>query len=245
MNNKFFNIAIDGVAGSGKSTLGKALAKELNFLFLNTGNLYRALASECIKQKIDLKDNDSIIKELKKVQISVQYKNKEPVILINGKKINEENLHIESISNASSIVAKLPQIRDKIRKLQHNLAQSHNIVIEGRDIGSVVLPDADVKFFITASAEVRADRRVMQNIVNRSTAVNYKTVFDDMLKRDWEDKNRNICPLKVAENAVVIDTTNLKIEESVKIAKQECLKRKIAPAKEYSIKEKNKEQTLN
>ncbi|MBC8526393.1 MAG: (d)CMP kinase [Candidatus Cloacimonetes bacterium] len=214
-NNKFI-IAIDGPASSGKSTTAKILAKKLNCIYLDSGSMYRALAIYLLEQDIDINNEIMLKKVLSKVDIKIicQSKIGDNTILLNG---NDVSLKIRNpdITNYSSIIATKQIIRERMVELQRKIAGNQSIIMDGRDIGTVVFPDADFKFFLTASLSERAKRRWLE-LKNKSR--DYKSlqkVEQDLEKRDYLDKTRKIAPLKMAEDAILIDTTDLTIAEQV------------------------------
>ena len=214
---KYINIAIDGLAGAGKSTLAQSLAKELVFLYFNTGSVYRALTAECLAKKVDINNGRAVYEALKNTIIDVIYKNGVPVVCINGKRIDEKLLRSENISNATAIVAQIPEIRSKVRHVQHNIAANNNVVMEGRDIGTVVLPNADMKFFVQATVKSRADRRFADLPINEQSQECYDNIFKGIKQRDEYDKNRAVCPTKPAVGSINIDTSDNTPEQTLEI----------------------------
>lgn len=200
---KKFQVAIDGPAGSGKSTISKLVANKLNFSHIDTGAMYRAVTLEALNKNIDINDesNYSFLNE-----INIEYKDGK--ILLNKKDVSKEIRDPYVTANVSA-VAKLKVVRDSMVSLQMKAANSGCIVMDGRDIGYVVLPNADLKIFLTASVEERAKRRVIQENVD------YETILNDIKERDFKDSNREISPLKQADDAILIDTTSITIEQVV------------------------------
>ncbi len=206
-------IAIDGPSGAGKSTVARLLSKELGFDYIDTGAMYRALAYKAYKQNIDIIDiNEDLISEMLKRTSINYYDNK---IFLDGEDV-ENKIREETISIAASKISALKIVREKMVEIQHKIAVNKNAVLEGRDIGTMVFPDADYKFFITASLEERAKRRYEQLIGNNIKA-DYENVLKDMIKRDENDSKRQFSPLKMAEDAILIDTTNMNLTEVTKI----------------------------
>ncbi|HCS11762.1 MAG TPA: (d)CMP kinase [Clostridiales bacterium] len=206
-------IAIDGPSGAGKSTVARLLSKELGFEYIDTGAMYRALAYKAYVQNIDINEN-KIAEMLKTTNIDY-YDNQ---IFLDGE--NVENLiREEAISIAASKISALKIVREKMVEIQRKIAQNKNAVLEGRDIGTTVFPEAEHKFFITASLEERAKRRYEQLIINNIKA-DYKSVFNDMMKRDKNDSTRKFSPLKPAEDAILIDTTNMNLNKVTKTIAQ-------------------------
>ena len=206
-------IAIDGTAGSGKSTTAKKLAETLNFFHIVSGSLYRVVTYLCIINKIDSKDNDSLMNILSDMNIIFEGK----TILLNNEdvtsKIREPNVS-DSVSEYSSNII----IRNKLSELQRKLAENKDTVIEGRDIGTNVFPDADFKFYLSADVKVRAERRYKQIISEKNDiGISKKEVLDNLIKRDELDMNRKHSPLSKGDDAIGIDTTNLNINEQVNV----------------------------
>ena len=207
-------VAIDGPAGAGKSTIAKKVAAELGFVYVDTGAIYRAVGLACIKKGIDEGDKNVVEKLLKEIDISIVFLNGEQHILLNDEDVSE-SIRTENVSMAASTVSAIPEVRKFLLDLQRNFAKRDNVIMDGRDIGTVVLPNAQVKIFLTASPEIRAKRRVLQ-LAEKGEAADYTTVLTDIVKRDYNDSNREIAPLRPAENAVIVDTSNITLEESVK-----------------------------
>ncbi len=207
-------VAIDGPAGAGKSTIAKKAAAELGFVYVDTGAIYRAVGLACIKKGIDEGDRNAVEKILPEMDISIVFLNSEQHILLNDIDVSEE-IRTENVSMAASTVSAIPEVRKFLLDLQRNFAKRDNVIMDGRDIGTVVLPGAQVKIFLTASPEIRAKRRVIQ-LAEKGEEADYTTVLTDIVKRDYNDTNREIAPLKPAENAVTVDTSNMTLEESVK-----------------------------
>lgn len=207
------NIAIDGPAGAGKSTVAKAVAKELGIIYLDTGAMYRAIAYTALKQGIDVLDGDSVEEMLKDVNLDIVYEDGAQKIYINGFDTTPY-LREHHMSKAASDISAHPCARHKMANLQREFASTHDVVLDGRDICTFVLPDANCKFFMTASAEERAKRRVIDN-EQRGQYIDYETVLKDINQRDYNDSHRALAPLKQAPDAILLDTTNMTIEEVV------------------------------
>ena len=209
---RYFSVAIDGPSGAGKSTIAKAAAKELGFVYLDTGAIYRTVAWHITMLGIGPKDTDHVPMLLDDANIEIDFREDGQHMILNGKDITGE-IRTPEISACASQVAKQKAVRDFLLSLQRNLAKKHNIIMDGRDIGTVVLPNADVKIYLTASAEARARRRY-EEYVEKGEKSSYEAVLEDQKKRDYEDMNRKIAPLKQAKDAILVDTTSLTLEES-------------------------------
>ncbi len=206
-------IAIDGPSGAGKSTVAKLLSKELGFEYIDTGAMYRALAYKAYKQNIDINENE--IQEMLKTTNITYYDNN---IFLDGENV-EKQIREEVISKASSKISALKIVREKMVELQRNIAAGKNVILDGRDIGTIVFPNADYKFFITASPEERAKRRFEQLKLSNIEA-DYQSVLQDIIMRDESDSTRKFSPLKMAEDAILIDTTNMDIQLVIKTIAQ-------------------------
>lgn len=203
----YYSIAIDGPSASGKSSVSKMLAKKLNINHLSSGALYRAIAFYLNENKIN---PNEVEKNLNKINIKVKFENFHQMIILNGEDVTEK-LNTSEISLLSSIISQQKEVREYVKNIQLDLTKKQNIIIDGRDIGSVVLPNSKYKFFVTASIEARAKRRYL----DYDKKMTLKEVEEDLRLRDERDKNREICPLKQAKDAVLIDSTNLTLEQTV------------------------------
>lgn len=211
---KYYSIAIDGPAGAGKSTMAKKLAKQLGYLYVDTGAIYRTVGYHMSLMGIGPKDKDGICRCIDDVSIDIRYEDDGiQHMILNGADVTDR-IRTPEMSAMASGVAAQPCVRSFLLDMQRDFAKTHNIVMDGRDIGTVVLPDADVKIYLTASAEVRAKRRY-DELIAKGEKVRYEDVLEDMKQRDWQDMHREIAPLKQAEDAVVLDTSDLNIEESI------------------------------
>ncbi len=210
-------IALDGPAGSGKSTLAKALARDYNILYLDTGAMYRAAALQCLREGIDPEDGEIVEKLLEQTDISVDYVNGEQVTMLNGENVNGE-IRTNAVSMAASAVSAHKYVRQKMVELQRQIAQKTSCVLDGRDIGTNVLPDAKFKFYIDASAEIRAERRFKESQLKKFNE-SYEDILKDIIKRDEQDKTREFAPLCKADDAVVVDTSNMTAEEVLQTIK--------------------------
>lgn len=209
-----FSIAIDGPAGAGKSSVAKAVSRKLGIIYLDTGALYRALSYYFLERNISVEDSLEIENIINECEIKLLYDDsKRHKIFVNGKRV-DEFIRNNKISMAASIISKNLVVRKFLLKIQRDFAKKSSVVMDGRDIGTVVLPDADLKIFLTASLEVRAKRRFEQ-LLRNGYNVKLEKVLNDIKKRDSNDSERKISPLKIAEDAVVIDSSNLSLKESV------------------------------
>lgn len=207
-------IAIDGPCGSGKSSVSEALAKKLGILYLNTGAIYRAIALYMLRNKISSNDIDSITKAMENINVEIKYLNNEQHTILNGEDVSKQ-LYSMEVSDGSSVFAQFKEVRDKILHIQQNIAKEQSIVMEGRDITSRVLPDAKYKFYIDASPEVRAQRRINDEKIIGKPQLSYEKVLADVIERDERDKNRSIAPLVLVKDAIYINTDDKNIEETV------------------------------
>ena len=206
-----FNVAIDGPAGAGKSTIAKRVAREKNYIYVDTGAMYRAMALYLLRLGVSPEDSDKIAKACMQADISIEYQKGEQVVLLNGENVNAF-LRTEEVGNMASYSSAVRAVREKLVELQRKLAKTTDVVMDGRDIASVVLPDADVKVYLTASSHTRAKRRYMELIEKGETA-DLEKIEQDIIERDYRDMHREHSPLVQAEDAVLIDSSNLTIEE--------------------------------
>ncbi len=207
------NVAIDGPGGAGKSTISKRAAKELGFLYVDTGALYRAVGLNAMRTGADLNDTESIEKSLDGISVDLKYENGEQAVLLNGENVSSL-IRTPEASMAASAVSAVPAVRKFLFSLQQNIAAKNNCIMDGRDIGTVVLPNAQVKIFLTASPEERAMRRYKE-LVEKGENVEYENVLAELKQRDYNDSHRALAPLKPAEDSALVDTTGLNLEESV------------------------------
>ena len=209
---KPWNIAIDGPAGAGKSTLAKQLAQRLGFLYVDTGALYRAIAYYAITQQAETAEEIAAL--LKDLTVTMQVIDGTQHVFVNGEDVSDR-IRTPEVSMGASKVSAIPAVREFLFELQQNLAKAQSVVMDGRDIGTVVLPRADLKIFLTASAEKRAERRYLELQEKQpGDAPSYADVLADVKQRDYQDMTREIAPLKQAEDAVLVDTTELSFEQS-------------------------------
>ena len=209
-----YNIAIDGPAGAGKSTIAKLVAKEKGYIYVDTGAMYRGLAIHFLKKGIQPDEKEKIIDACKDAEVSIGYEDGAQQIYLNGENITSM-LREEAVGNMASISSAVPEVRAKLLDLQRNLAKEKDVVMDGRDIGTHVLPNADVKIYLTASVECRAYRR-FKELTEKGIACNYDEIAQDIQERDTRDMNREIAPLKKADDAVLVDSSDMTIEEVVK-----------------------------
>jgi|GEM_PF-946 len=207
------NIAIDGPAGAGKSTIAKAVAKSLQIIYLDTGAMYRATAYFALQNNIDVKDEEAVSKMFENFNMDITYEDGAQQIYVNGLNTTPY-LREHYMSKAASDISALPVVRYKMVDLQREFAKTHDVVLDGRDIGTFVLPDANCKFFMTATPEERANRRYKE-LIEKGQTVDYDTLLQDIIQRDYNDSHREVAPLKQAEDAVLLDTTNMTIDEVI------------------------------
>lgn len=211
---KSVQIAIDGPSGAGKSTMAKLLSKRLGFMYLDTGAMYRALALKAIRMNIDTKDREKVIELLPSLNIKISYKDGNQVILLDGEDVSEK-IRTEQVSMGASDVSAIPEVREKLVKMQQEIASDNNVVMDGRDIGTHVLPNAQVKIFLTASVYERAKRRYNELKEKGLLTKTYDELVKEIETRDYNDSHRSVSPLRRADDAVLLDTSKLSIEETV------------------------------
>lgn len=206
-------IAIDGPAGAGKSTIARRAAKEIGFIYVDTGALYRAIGLYTLRRGVDTQDVQAVSQLLADVKVSLVFQDGQQHVMLCGQDVSDE-IRSAEVSMAASHVSAIPQVRDFLFSLQKNIAKENNVIMDGRDIGTVVLPDAQLKIFLTASPEERAQRRYAE-MLEKGQNVDYNSVLQDLKVRDYNDSHREIAPLVPAENAVIVDTTGNTLEQSV------------------------------
>lgn len=207
------SIALDGPAGAGKSTIAKAVAKKLSFIYVDTGALYRAIGFYAIKNKIS--SENEIISSLKKIKVDLKFENNLQKVFLCDEDISEE-IRTPEVSMMASKISAIPAVREFLFDLQQDLAKKSNVIMDGRDIGTVILPEANVKIFLTASSEKRAERRYKE-LIEKGLQVDYDDILKDIIKRDYDDSNRKIAPLKAAADAIFVDTSAYNLEESINL----------------------------
>lgn len=207
-----FSIAIDGPAGSGKSTIAKIIASRLNIIYVDTGAMYRAMAFYFIKDGYSVEDREYVVSKLDDIDIELKYIDAQQYIFLNGEDVSSK-IRVPQVSQASSLVSKIPEVREKLVSIQRNIASKQSVIMDGRDIGTHVLPNANPKIYLVADLEERAKRRCLE-YKKSGIAYNYEEEKNNIKKRDYEDMHRSVSPLKKAEDAVEINTTDLTIEET-------------------------------
>lgn len=211
---KFCSIAIDGPSGAGKSTLARQMAKALGFLYVDTGAIYRTVALHAQRQGVDPGDRKAVAPLLEHLVIRMNYGEDGLQRMYLGEEDVSDAIRVHAVSQCASQVAAIPEVREFLLEYQRKLAREQNVVMDGRDIGTVVLPDADVKIFLTASAEIRAQRRLLE-LQQRGQQADYATILHDVEQRDEQDHTRAIAPLRQAEDAILLDTSALNLKESL------------------------------
>ncbi len=215
-----YNVAIDGPAGAGKSTVAKRVAKELGFVYVDTGAMYRALAVFFLKQGLKPEDTEQIAKACKEAEVTIGYEQGVQQVYLNGENVTAL-LRTEEVGNMASVSSAIKEVRAQLLELQRELARTKDVVMDGRDIGTNILPHADVKVYLTASVETRANRRYLE-LQEKGIACNLQDIAHDIEERDTRDMNREIAPLKQAEDAVLVDSSDMTIEEVVSAIKSLC-----------------------
>lgn len=214
------NVAIDGPAGAGKSTIAKRIARRLGYIYVDTGAMYRAMAYYLIQNQVDAADKEAIAAACQHADISICYQDGEQVVLLNGENVNAY-LRTESVGNMASVSSVVPEVRKKLVELQQKLARETDVVMDGRDIGTVVLPDADVKVYLTASVETRAKRRFLE-LQEKGEPADLAKIAADIEDRDYRDMHRDISPLRQAEDATLVDSSDMTIEQVVERILELC-----------------------
>ena len=208
-----YNIAIDGPAGAGKSTIAKAIAKKLQIIYVDTGAMYRAMALYMLREQVDSTDAEAVSTKCKEADITIGYEKGEQVVYLNGENVNA-HLRTEEVGNMASATSVQPAVRKKLVELQQALAAKNDCIMDGRDIGTCVLPNAQVKVYLTASSEVRAKRRY-DELTAKGQECDFEKIKADIEERDYRDMNREHSPLRQAEDAVLVDSSDMTIEEVI------------------------------
>ncbi|MBQ3284009.1 MAG: (d)CMP kinase [Ruminococcus sp.] len=207
-------IAIDGPAGAGKSTIARMAAKELGFIYVDTGALYRAIGLAAFRRGLTADDKDAVVAMLPSIKVELAFNEKhEQIVLLDGEDVSGL-IRTPEISMMASAVSAIPEVRAFLLDLQRDMAHTNNVIMDGRDIGTVVLPDAKIKIFLSASPECRARRRY-DELIEKGMDVNYEDILSDVIARDYADSHRDIAPLKPADDAIMVDTSGEDLETSV------------------------------
>ena len=208
-----FNVAIDGPAGAGKSTIAKRLAKELGFIYVDTGAMYRGIALYMIKKGIDSHDEKSVSEAVASVDVKISYQEGQQRVILNGEDVSDE-IRTEEVSAAASTTSAYGAVRGHLLELQRTLAKENDVIMDGRDIGTTILPDAQVKIYLTASVECRAKRR-FNELTAKGESHELSKIEEDIRQRDHQDMTREISPLKKADDAIEVDSSDMSIDEVV------------------------------
>lgn len=208
-----YNIAIDGPAGAGKSTIAKIVAKKLGFIYVDTGAMYRTMAFACYRDGIKAEEEEKVIEKCNNVDITLGYENGTQKVYLNGEDVSEF-IRQEEIGNMTSAIAVYPPVRKILVAIQQELAKKNDVVMDGRDIGTAVLPGADLKIYLTASARTRAERRYKE-LLEKGQSCDIDEIEKDIEERDYRDMHRDVSPLKQAEDAVLVDSSDMNIEQVV------------------------------
>ena len=215
-----YNVAIDGPAGAGKSTIAKLVAKEKGYIYVDTGAMYRGLAIHFLNKGIKPGETEKVIEACRDAEVTIAYEDGVQHVYLNGEDISSR-LRNEEVGNMASVTSAIPQVHKKLLELQQNLAKTQDVIMDGRDIGTCVLPDADVKIYLTASVKTRAKRRY-DELKEKGEECNLEEIAHDIEERDHRDMTREIAPLKQADDAVLVDSSDMTIEEVVKTIVDLC-----------------------
>lgn len=215
-----YNVAIDGPAGAGKSTIAKLVAKEKGYIYVDTGAMYRALAVYFLEKGIAAGETEKIIAAARQAEVSIRYEDGAQQVYLNGDNITTK-LRTEEVGNMASMTSPIPEVRERLLELQRSLAREKDVIMDGRDIGTNILPNADVKIYLTASVETRAKRRYKE-LTEKGMDCNYEEIAKDIQERDMRDMNRETAPLKQAEDAVLVDSSDMTIPEVVETIVKLC-----------------------
>ena len=212
---KHINIAIDGPSGAGKSTLARRTAQELGYIYVDTGAMYRAIGLYVLRRGIAADDKAAVVACLPEITVDIGYQDGVQRIFLNGEDVSG-SIRTEEVSQYASAVSAVPEVRAHLMGLQRSLAARSSVIMDGRDIGTVILPDADIKIYLTASEEDRAMRRFLE-LKEKGQEVDYDSVLENIRQRDWNDMHRDVAPLRQAEDAIVVDTSGIGLEESARL----------------------------
>ena len=205
------DIAIDGPAGAGKSTIAKAVAKRMGFVYVDTGALYRAVGLYMLDRGISIDDAEEVVKALPEITVDIEYMDEAQQVILCGKNVTSR-LRTQEVGEAASVTSQYPEVRDKLMELQRSLAERYDVVMDGRDIGTVVLPDADLKIYLTADSRIRAKRRY-DELIGKGEKAEFSEILKEVEERDHRDMNRETAPLKKADDAVEVDSSYMTVSE--------------------------------
>lgn len=224
-----YNVAVDGPAGAGKSTIAKLVAKKMGYIYVDTGAMYRGLAIHFLKKGIDPEEKEAVVEACRDAEVTIGYESGVQQIYLNGENVTDM-LRTEEVGNMASRTSAIPEAREKLLELQRSLAREKDVIMDGRDIGTNILPDADVKIYLTASVETRAKRRY-DELKEKGESCDLEEIARDIKARDERDMTRDIAPLKKAEDAVLVDSSDMTIEEVVSEICSLCRRTKQETAK--------------
>ena len=205
------DIAIDGPAGAGKSTIAKAVAKRMGFVYVDTGALYRAVGLYMLDRGISIDNAEEVVKALPEITVDIEYMDEAQQVILCGKNVTSR-LRTQEVGEAASVTSQYPEVRDKLMELQRSLAERYDVVMDGRDIGTVVLPDADLKIYLTADSRIRAKRRY-DELIGKGEKAEFSEILKEVEERDRRDMNRETAPLKKADDAVEVDSSCMTVSE--------------------------------
>ena len=208
-----YNVAVDGPAGAGKSTIAKLVAKKMGYIYVDTGAMYRGLAIHFLKKGVNPEEKEAVVEACRDAEVTIGYESGVQQIYLNGENVTDM-LRTEEVGNMASRTSAIPEVREKLLELQRSLAREKDVIMDGRDIGTNILPDADVKIYLTASVETRAKRRY-DELKEKGESCDLGEIARDIKDRDERDMTREIAPLKKAEDAVLVDSSDMSIEEVV------------------------------
>lgn len=208
-----YNVAIDGPAGAGKSTIAKLVAKKKKYIYVDTGAMYRAMAIHFLKKNICPEETEKVIRACEDAEVSIAYENGVQQVYLNGENVTSR-LRTEEVGNMASKTSAIPEVRGKLLELQRGLAETEDVIMDGRDIGTNILPNADVKIYLTASVETRAKRRY-EELIGKGISCDLKNIETDIRERDERDMSRKTAPLKQAKDAILVDSSEMNIQEVV------------------------------